>query len=198
MSVLPMAMSSDCAVDVDAVGVSIAALAQRWTDAVAFRANFPCQTSNMTLRRIGARLACRIGAAVCQKRREWGPLQVEIWGLSPISNSVNLSHLVFCENIACEPHYCSCVRALDFVISGPIVAFSANSGSIICNEAPLWHFLPISSVDLYCRVLSLRLPIGFQSSASAKDSGQALARGVSAKACCKGFHGVFRMVFCDG
>lgn len=193
-----MAMSSDCAVDVDAVGVSIAALAQRWTDAVAFRANFPCQTSNMTLRRIGARLACRIGAAVCQKRREWGPLQVEIWGLSPISNSVNLSHLVFCENIACEPHYCSCVRALDFVISGPIVAFSANSGSIICNEAPLWHFLPISSVDLYCRVLSLRLPIGFQSSASAKDSGQALARGVSAKACCKGFHGVFRMVFCDG
>lgn len=198
MSVLPMAMSSDCAVDVDAVGVSIAALAQRWTDAVAFRANFLCQTSNMTLRRIGARLACRIGAAVCQKRREWGPLQVEIWGLSPISNSVNLSHLVFCENIACEPHYCSCVRALDFVISGPIVAFSANSGSIICNEAPLWHFLPISSVDLYCRVLSLRLPIGFQSSASAKDSGQALARGVSAKACCKGFHGVFRMVFCDG
>lgn len=147
---LPMAMSSDCAVNVDAVGVSMAALAWRWTDAIAFRANFPCQTSNVTLRRIGARLACRIGAAVCQKRREWGPLQVEIWGLSPISNSANLSHLVFCENIACEPHYCSCIRALNFVISGPIVAFSANSGSIICNEAPLWHFLPISSVGLYC------------------------------------------------
>lgn len=77
-------------------------------------------------------------------------MQVEIWGLSPISNSVNLSHLVFCENIACEPHYCSCIRALNSVIAGPIVAFSANSGSIICNEAPLWHFLPISSVDLYC------------------------------------------------
>lgn len=74
MSVLPMAVSSDCAVDVDAVGVSIAALARRWTDAMAFRANFPCQTSNMTLRRIGARLACRIGAAACQKRREWGPI----------------------------------------------------------------------------------------------------------------------------
>lgn len=67
-------MSSDCAVGVDAVGASIAALARRWTDAIAFRANFPCQTSNMTLRRIGARLACRIGAAVCQKRREWGPI----------------------------------------------------------------------------------------------------------------------------
>ena len=72
MSVLPMAMSSDCAVNVDAVGVSMAALAWRWTDAIAFRANFPCQTSNVTLRRIGARLACRIGAAACQKRREWG------------------------------------------------------------------------------------------------------------------------------
>ena len=74
MLVLPMAMSSDCAVDVDAVGVSIAALARRWTDAIAFRANFPCQTSNMTLCRIGARLACRIGAAACQKRREWDPI----------------------------------------------------------------------------------------------------------------------------
>ena len=72
MSVLPMTMSSDYAVDVDAVGVSMAALAQRWTDAIAFRANFPCQTSNVTLRRIGAGLTCRIGAAACQKRREWG------------------------------------------------------------------------------------------------------------------------------
>lgn len=76
-------------------------------------------------------------------------LQVEIWGLSPISNSVNLSHLVFCENIACEPHYCSCIRALNFVISGPIVAFSANSGSIICNETPLWHFLPTSFAECF-------------------------------------------------
>lgn len=76
-------------------------------------------------------------------------MQVEIWGLSSISNSVNLSHLVFCENIACEPHYCSCIRALNFVISGPIVAFSANSGSIICNEAPLWHFLPTSFAERF-------------------------------------------------
>ena len=150
MSVLPMAMSSDCAVDVDAVGVSMAALARRWTDAMAFRANFPCQTSNMTLCRIGARLAVGLVQLRVRKGENGAPLQVEIWGLSPISNSVNLSHLVFCENIACEPHYCSCIRALNFVISGPIVAFSANSGSIICNEAPLWHFLPISSVGLYC------------------------------------------------
>ena len=84
-----------------------------------------------------------------RKGENGASLQVENWGLSPISNSVNLSHLVFCENIACEPHYCSCIRALNFVISGPIVAFSANSGSIICREAPLWHFLPISSVDLF-------------------------------------------------
>lgn len=136
-------------VGASAIGVFDGALALYWTDAIAFRANFPCQTSNVTLRRIGARLACRIGAAVCQKRREWGPLQVEIWGLSPISNSVNLSHLVFCENIACEPHYCSCVRALDSVIAGPIVAFSANSGSIICNEAPLWRFLPASIAECF-------------------------------------------------
>ena len=86
-----------------------------------------------------------------RKGENGAPLQVEIWGLSPISNSVNLSHLVFCENIACEPHYCSCIRALNFVISGPIVAFSANSGSIICNEAPLWHFLPTSFAECFRR-----------------------------------------------
>ena len=84
-----------------------------------------------------------------RKGENGASLQVEIWGLSPISNSVNLSHLVFCENIACEPHYCSCIRALNFVISGPIVAFSANSGSIICNEAPLWHFLPTSFAECF-------------------------------------------------
>lgn len=104
----------------------------------------------MTLRRIGARLAVGLVQLRVRKGENGAPLQVEIWGLSPISNSANLSHLVFCENIACEPHYCSCIRALNFVISGPIVAFSANSGSIICNEAPLWHFLPISSVGLFC------------------------------------------------
>ena len=168
-------MSSDRTVGVDAVGVVIVppclcidlhrcfvavvgpssigvfdgALAQRWTDTIAFCANFPCQTSNVTLRRIGARLACRIGAAACQKRREWGLIAGGDLGLSPISNSANLSHLVFCENIACEPHYCSCIRALNFVISGPIVAFSANSGSIICNEAPLWHFLPTSFAERF-------------------------------------------------
>ena len=54
------------------------------------------------------------------------------------------------------------------------------------------------SADLFCRALSLGLPIGFQPSASAKGSGQALARGVPAKDCCKGFYGVFRMIFCDG
>ena len=59
-------------VGASAIGVFDGALALYWTDAVAFRANFPCQTSYMTLRRIGARLACRIGAAACQKRREWG------------------------------------------------------------------------------------------------------------------------------
>ncbi len=137
MSVLPMTMSSDCAVDVDAVGVSMTALAQRWTDAIAFRANFPCQTSNVTLRQLAP--GWRVGLVQLRVRKgeNGAPLQVEIWGLSPISNSVNLSHLVFCENIACEPHYCSCIRALNSVIAGPIVAFSANSSSIICNEAPL-------------------------------------------------------------
>ena len=71
-------------------------------------------------------------------------MQAEIRGLSPFSNSANLSHLGFCENTACESHYCSCIGALDSVILGPIVAFSANSGSTICNEAPLWRFLPAS------------------------------------------------------
>lgn len=70
-------------------------------------------------------------------------LQVEIRGLSPFSNSANLSHLGFCGNAACDPHYFSCIGALDSAISGPIGAFSANSGSTICNEAPLWRFLPI-------------------------------------------------------
>lgn len=69
-------------------------------------------------------------------------LQVEIRGLSPFSNSANLSHLGFCGNTACDPHYCSCIGALDSAISGPIGAFSANSGSTICNEASLWRFLP--------------------------------------------------------
>lgn len=103
-------------------------------------------------RYVGLALGWRVGLVQLRVRKgeNGASLQVEIWGLSPISNSVNLSHLVFCENIACEPHYCSCIRALNFVISGPIVAFSANSGSIICNEAPLWHFLPISSVGLFC------------------------------------------------
>ena len=59
------------------------------------------------------------------------------------------SHLVFCENIACEPHYCSCIRALNSVIAGPIVAFSVNLDSIICNEAPLWHFLPTSFAECF-------------------------------------------------
>ena len=84
-----------------------------------------------------------------RKGENGASLQVEIWGLSPVSNSVNLSHLVFCENIACEPHYCSCIRALNSVMAGPIVAFSANSGSIICNEAPLWHFLPTSFAERF-------------------------------------------------
>ena len=144
-----MAMSSDCAADVDAVGVFMAALAQRWTDAIAFCVNFPCQTSNLTLCRIGARLAVGLVQLRVRKGENGAPLQAEIRGLSPISNSANLSHLVFCESIACEPHYCSCIRALDFVISGPIVAFSANSGSIICNEAPLWHFLPTSFAECF-------------------------------------------------
>ena len=72
-------------------------------------------------------------------------LQAEIRGLPPISTSACLSHLGFCENTACESHYCSCIGPLDSVILGPIVAFSANSGSTICNEAPLWRFLPTSS-----------------------------------------------------
>lgn len=76
-------------------------------------------------------------------------LQAEIRGLPPISNSACLSHLGFCENTACESHYCSCIGPLDSVILGPIVAFSA---------------------DLFCRALSLGFPIGFQPSASAKGS----------------------------
>ena len=128
-----------------------------------------------------------------RKGENGASLQAEIRGLSPFSNSANLSHLGFCENTACESHYCSCIGALDSVILGPIVAFSANSGSTICNEAPLWRF---------CRPLLPRAfagpPIGFQPSASAKGSGQALARGVPAKDCCKGFYGIFRMIFCDG
>ena len=93
----------------------------------------------------------RVGLARLRVRKgeNGASLQVEIWGLSPISNSVNLSHLVFCENIACEPHYCSCIRALNPVMAGPIVAFSANSGSIICNEAPLRHFLPTSFAECF-------------------------------------------------
>ena len=130
-----------------------------------------CRDAGLVLGRIGTRPACwagaaarrtgavayRIGAAVfgmvrlrVRKGENGASLQVEIWGLSPISNSVNLSHLVFCENIACEPHYCSCIRALNPVMAGPIVAFSANSGSIICNEAPLRHFLPTSFAECFC------------------------------------------------
>ena len=136
----------------------VVALAQRWTDATALHANFPCRTSNMAIRRIGTRparragaAAYRIGAAVfgmvrlrVRKGENGASLQAEIRGLPPFSNSANLSHLVFCENTACESHYCSCIGTLDSVISGPIVAFSANSGSIICSEAPSWRFLPIS------------------------------------------------------
>ncbi len=190
----------------------VAALAQRWTDAIALHANFPCRISNMARRRIGAGPACwagvaarRTGAAVfgmvrlrVRKGENGASLQAVIRGLSPFSNSTNLSHLGFCENIACRPHHCSCIGTLDSVISGPIVAFSANSGSTICNGAPLWRFLPTSSADPFCRALSLGLPIGFQPSASAKGSGQALARGISVKDCYKGFYGIFRMIFCDG
>lgn len=142
--------------------------------------------------------ACRDGAAACQKRREWGLIAGGDSGPSVfLEFSKPLSPGV-CENAACEPHYCSCIGALDSAISGPIGAFSANSGSIICNEAPLWRFLPTSSADSFCRALLLGLPIGFQTSASAKGSGQALARGVPAMGRCKGFCGVFRMIFCDG
>ena len=81
-----------------------------------------------------------------RKGENGASLQAEIRALSPFSNSANLSHLGFCENTACESPYCSCIGALDTVILGPIVAFSANSGSTICNEAPLWRFLPTSSV----------------------------------------------------
>lgn len=98
-------------------------------------------------RYVGLVLGWRVGLVRLRVRKSenGASLQAEIRGLSPFSNSANLSHLVFCENTACESHYCSCIGALDSVISGPIVAFSANSGSTICNEAPLWHFLPISS-----------------------------------------------------
>ena len=77
-------------------------------------------------------------------------------------------------------------------------------------RAPLGRFLPIQArqsamrphCGVFCRsllaALSLGLPIGFQPSTSAKGSGQVLARGVSAKNCCKSFYGVFRMIFCDG
>ena len=144
-----MAMSSDCAVDVDAVGVSMAALAQRWTDAIAFRANFPCQTSNMTLRRIGARLACRIGAVACQKRREWGLIAGGDLGL--------FAYLEFSKSLSPGVLRKHRLRAaLLFLHQGPelrmadpIVAFSANSGSIVCNEAPLWHFLPTSFAECF-------------------------------------------------
>ena len=61
-------------VGASAVGVFDGALALSWTDATALHANLPCRTSNVTLRRIDARLACRTGAAACQKRREWGPI----------------------------------------------------------------------------------------------------------------------------
>ena len=133
-----------------------------------------------------------------RKGENGASLQAGIRGLPPFSNSANLSHLGFCGNTACDSHHCSCIGTLDSVISGPIVAFSANSGSTICNGAPLWRFLPTSSADSFCRALSLGLPIGFQPSASAKGSGQALARGISVKDCYKGFYGVFRMIFCDG
>lgn len=82
-------------------------------------------------------------------------------------------------------------------------------------RAPLGRFLPIQArqsamgphCGVFCRPLlpipfverfRWGLPIGFQPSASAKGSGQALARGAPAKNCCKGFYGVFRMILCDG
>ena len=120
-------------------------------------------------------------------------LQAEIRGLPPISNSACLSHLGFCENTACESHYCSCIGPLDSVILGPIVAFSANSGSTICNEP---------HCDVFCRPL---LPGAFAGTSDwvsterfCEGLGQALARGVPAKDCCKRFYGIFRMIFCDG
>ena len=61
-----------------------------------------------------------------RKGENGASLQAVIRGLSPFSNSTNLSHLGFCENIACRPHHCSCIGTLDSVISGPIVAFSAD------------------------------------------------------------------------
>ena len=79
-----------------------------------------------------------------RKGENGASLQAEIRGLPPFLNSANLSHLGFCENIACESHYCSCIGALDSVIAGPIVAFSANSGSTICNEP---------HCDVFCRPL---------------------------------------------
>lgn len=121
-----------------------AGLVQGW-----FGARPACWAGAAT-RRTGA-VAYRIGAAVfglarlrVRKGENGASLQAEIRGLPPFSNSANFSHLGFCENTACESHYCSCIGALDSVILGPIVAFSANSGSTICNEAPLWRFLPTS------------------------------------------------------
>lgn len=123
-----------------------------------------CRDAGLVLGRIGTRPACwagaaarrtgavayRIGAAVfgmvrlrVRKGENGASLQAEIRGLPPFSNSANLSHLVFCGNTACDQHYCSCIGALDSVISGPIVAFSTNSGSIICSEAPSWRFLTV-------------------------------------------------------
>ena len=107
-------------------------------------------------RYVGLALGWRVGLAwlcvelvqLCVRKGENGAsLQAEIRGFPFISNLVTLSHLGFCENIDCEPHCCAYIGILDSVIAGPIVPFPANSGSIICNEAPLWCFLPTSFAE---------------------------------------------------
>ena len=128
-----------------------------------------------------------------RKGENGASLQAEIRGLPPFSNSANLSHLGFCENTACESHYCSCIGALDSVILGPIVTFSANSSSTICNEAPLWHFLPTSSAGRF----RWDFRLGFNR-ALLRRARPGFGSGISAKDCCKGFYGVFRIIFCDG
>lgn len=108
-------------------------------------------------------------------------LQVEIRGLPPFSNSVNLSHLGFCGNTACDPHYCSCIGALDSAISGPIVAFSAER---FCRG--------------FWRGFLLRASNRTSDRAFVERFGKGFLRGTSIgfpRAFCGGFHRTFRRGF---
>lgn len=86
-----------------------------------------------------------------RKGENGASLQAEIRGLSPFSNSANLSHLGFCENTACE--------SLIVLALGPWTP---------SFWAPSWRFLPIQArqsamrphCGVFCRPLLSRAFVG--------------------------------------